>query len=128
MLNAFDCWFHSCRNLIEAQGVVFEFYGETAQQTVKASNLNISYVQYEGTISVWETGDCNVDLANMGADVSEPLDECSSFVEFHFGAPAELDSALSSFCEMLVKLPNRHISVREALYSYWQSQPPSIHQ
>ncbi len=128
MLNAFEHWFQVCRGPLEAHGIRFEFYGKTVEQTVKANNLNISYSQYEGTIRVWETGDCSIDLADMEADVSEPLGECSSFVELHFNASAELDSALSSFCEMLVKLPNKPASARAALHGYWQSQPSSIYQ
>ncbi len=127
MLNAFDCWFQAHRGSLEAQGIVFEFYGETAEQTVKACNLNIGYGQYEAGICVWETGNCNIDLADMGADAFEPLDKCSSFVEFHFDAAAELDAALTLFCEMLVKRPNKPISARAALYGYWQSQPSHIH-
>ena len=128
MLDAFERWFQAYRNSLEAQDIRFEFYSETVEQTVKASNLNISYGQYEGTVRVWETGDCNIDLADIGADVSEPLNECCSFVEFHFDASTELNSALSLFCEMLIKLPNNPVSARAALYGYWQGQPSSIHQ
>lgn len=128
MLDAFKHWFQDCRNLLEAQGMRLEFYGETVEQTVKASNLNIEYSQYEGGICIWEHGYCNIILADMEADISEPLGECSSFVEFRFDTPTELSPALTSFCEMLVKLPSKPVSARAALYDYWQSQPPSTHQ
>jgi hypothetical protein len=128
MLDAFEHWFQACRIPLEAQGFMFEFYGETSEQTIKTNNLSITYGRYEGGICVWEHSYCNIELADMKADISEPLDDCSSFVELHFNVPPKLDSALSSFCEMLVKLPNKPISARAALYGYWQGQPSDIHQ
>ena len=128
MLAVFLEWFRVHRSTLEAEGIALQFQSETVEQTIKANQLSLTYGRYEGCIYVWERGDGNIELVDMEANSSAPLEECSSFVEVQFNSPYDLDMALSSFFRMLVDLPDQRISVQAAMLRYWQSLPVAIRQ
>ena len=128
MLDTFQQWLQANHPALETKGITFEFYGDTIEQTVKTNNLNFTYARYECRICLWETGDCNMTLADRGTGASESSEECFSFVELHFGNPPELDSVLSPFFETLGELPYKNISVRTALLHFWQRLPIQVRQ
>lgn len=82
---------------IEAQGVRIALGEQTLQQTVKTNQLSL-YAQenrYEVFVILWEFGNCDVIIADRGAENSVPLDDCISNLNFEkIDSPAKISAMM----------------------------------
>ena len=84
---------------MEAHGIRIALGGQTPQQTVKTNQLGLyaSEDRYEAFVILWEFGNCDVSMADMGAEISVPMEECvHTFCFEEIDSPTKIDAMMES--------------------------------
>lgn len=89
---------------LELEGLRIELHGAALQQTVKTNNLWLytSDNRYEAQATIWDFGNCDFTIADMGAASSVPMDEAIKTISFenidsHEVLNAMMESILTAF-------------------------------
>ena len=102
MINEVQKWLAENQELIESRCLSISVVGPTEQQTKKAIAIHISSSEQEGTFICWETGECDIDIADLAADRNLPISECVISSHYEFNSPNEVDQALQKFFKQLI--------------------------
>ena len=100
-LSCLQAWFELHQSELQQEGFLLSYQQSYENQTVKTNIVTIERCQYEATITLWETGACNLVLFNIDTDDSASLDSGLSFTEEMCLTKADLMMAVTEFVDSL---------------------------
>ena len=100
-LSCFQAWFELHQVELEHSGFSLSYQQSYENQTVKTNIITVEKCEYEASITLWETGECNFVLVNTNTDDTASLDSATSFTEELCLTKADLIMAVTEFFDSL---------------------------
>ncbi len=94
-------WLSANQSRLESEDIQMTIVGPADIQTKKSIVIDATAGRFNGLFICWDTGECEVEVADLEAALDAPEDIIIQHKHYEFENTEELDVALHSFFETL---------------------------